>query len=104
VDASGLVADGYPITYPPSGSPLVGVGAESPMLEATSGAGTRAYVELGAQNVDEDFTIPCYVAVSVGGNRQDIARNTTIAVYDGICALIASGSDPRRRTPHGPVG
>jgi len=90
VDANALISDGYPITFPTAGAALVGVGAESTRIESSSGSAARAYVELGAQHVNEDFSIPFYVAVAVGGNDQAAARNPAIATFDAICALIAS--------------
>lgn len=88
VDATALIVDGpVPDYLPPPPAPVVFVGAQSP-ISAVAGDSTRAYLNLGALKADEDFTIPCYIDASAGGNDQAAARNSALDAYNAIVHVI----------------
>lgn len=87
VDPNGIVVEGWISVVPPPPAPILVVGMVHPD-DALTADQTRQYLALGAGNVEEDFTIPCYIDVGVGGFEQAQARKVACAVFDGVVDLI----------------
>ena len=50
--------------------------------------GSHIYQELGAGRVEEQFDIPCYVDVAVGGDQQSEARKSALAIFNAIVTFL----------------
>lgn len=50
--------------------------------------GTQAYVELGAQRVDEAFDLPFFIGCGRGGDDQTEAMLAAVAMFDAFFAFL----------------
>ena len=92
VDVNGVVVEGYVRlgVAPPAPAPIVVVGAISP-TSANAADETRQYVSLGTENVEESFSIPCYIDVEIVGiDEQTNARRKACLIFDGVVDLVRS--------------
>lgn len=55
-----------------------------------AGDSESAWYDIGAQRIEESFTIPCFIDVVRDGPAQKPARDAATALYDGVVHLIAA--------------
>lgn len=78
------VADNWPVTQTDT---YVIVGREAAET-ADAATGTHGYYALGAQRVEEVYTVPCFVEATRWGPAQKPARDAVIGVFDAIVAFV----------------
>lgn len=88
VDSTGQVFDGYVDDPPVIPAPLLVIGADAP-LTSFAEDGTRKYVELGPNGVDEDYNVPCYILTFRGDTNQAAARAQALSIFDGFVKMVA---------------
>lgn len=49
-----------------------------------------AWYDIGAQRIEETFTVPCFIDVFRDGPAQKPARDAAIALYDGVVKFLAA--------------
>lgn len=81
-----VVADGWPTSL---GRSMFGVGTDRPPIEDSGEAanGTRAFISLGAQRVDENYGIPCWI-YQASGDPQKTLRDAAFAIFDQFYTLL----------------
>ena len=86
IEPTTVLADGMPLT---ASETMVVVGRTSP--ESGNGTiGEDAYVELGAQRIQETYTLPIYVDVFREGPAQKPARDAAFGLYDAVVKFVAA--------------
>lgn len=84
IDGTVVVSDNEPVLTAQS---QVVIGRTSPSSGA-AGTVDWSYQELGAGRIEEQYTIPGYVAVWRPGPAQKPARDAMVALIDGVVALV----------------
>lgn len=83
-----VVADGW--TDERSGA-MFGVGTDAPPFfegESTTIEGPPSWAGLGAKRIEEDYTIPCYIYVGIGGVDNRAVRASAFSVWDAFLPLV----------------
>lgn len=81
-----VVADGWVTDV---GDDMLIIGSSGPDTPESDQA-THLYQELGAQRVEEQFEIPCYIDCWVGGSDQSEARNRALAIFNAVVTFVRS--------------
>ena len=86
IDATAVVVDNDP-TF--SSTSMVVIGRTEPE-NAMAADGSQMIINLGAQERQEDYNIPCFISVYRQGPAQKPARDAAIALFDATAHLIAA--------------
>ena len=86
IDSTAVVVDNDPSF---SSQSMVVIGRTEPE-NAMAGDGAQMIINLGAQERQEDYNIPCFISVSRQGPAQKPARDAAIALFDATAHLIAA--------------
>lgn len=84
VDPSAVVADGWVNDV---ADHLFVVGRNAPDTPEAE-AGLDGFILLGGMQMDEEFTVPCYIDCWAGGDDQATVRNAAIALFDAFVAFL----------------
>lgn len=84
-----LVWDGQPWEMT-NGMFVIGLSSFVPPDVTGDVDGTRSWKSLGAKQLQEDYTIPCYIDARVAGTSQKAARDLAEGVFNAFWALIAA--------------
>ena len=81
-----VVHDGEPATVT-LGQFVIGLSDPPPQMAGDT-TGTRGFMGVGAQRLEEDYTVPCYIDIRVPGTVQKTARDIAVSVFDAFWPLI----------------
>lgn len=82
-----VVVDG--VSRGPVSRTMLWIGKSQPD-DVQAASGPRVFPVLGVRQVQESFTIPCFIDVMRDGVYQTAARSAAISLYDVVCHLLVT--------------